>query len=119
MDNVIQLKEFEADIKKLNKKYRSLNDDFKTFLQFALPQYFPDDVDNKTFFRLSGLKFDTPEIYKVKKFACKSLKGTGKNSGIRLIIAYFHQEKRFELVEIYYKGDKQNESRVRINNLFS
>jgi hypothetical protein len=36
-----------------------------------------------------------------KKLACRSLKGKGVASGIRVIYAYFEQEDVIELVEIY------------------
>ena len=54
------------------------------------------------------------KIYKAKKFACRSLKGKGVQSGIRVIYAYFEKEDKIELIEIYYKGDKENEDRERI-----
>ncbi len=49
-----------------------------------------------------------------KKFACKSLKGKGAASGIRIIYAYYEKEDIVEFVEIYYKGNKENEDRKRI-----
>lgn len=60
------------------------------------------------------MQIERPSVYKAKKFACRSLKGKGVNSGIRIIYAYFENEDRIELVEIYYKGDKENENRDRI-----
>jgi len=42
------------------------------------------------------------------------LKGKGAHSGICVIYAYFENEDRIELIEIYYKGDKENEDRKRI-----
>ena len=53
-------------------------------------------------------------MYKATKFACRSLKGKGVSSGIRVIYAHFEKEDRVELLEIYYKGDKENENRKRI-----
>jgi hypothetical protein len=54
----------------------------------------------------------------VKKFACKSLKGKGVQSGIRIIYSYFEKDDRIEFVEIYYKGDKENDDRERIKRLY-
>jgi hypothetical protein len=54
------------------------------------------------------------KIFKAKKFACRSLKGKGVASGIGVIYAYFEQEDVIELVEIYYKGEKENEDRNRL-----
>ncbi|MDO9547973.1 MAG: hypothetical protein Q7J65_03285, partial [Candidatus Marinimicrobia bacterium] len=72
------------------------------------------NLDNRSIFPISDLGFEEITFYKVKKFACKSLKGTGAKSGIRLIYAYFVEEDRIDLIEIYYKGDKENEDRERI-----
>jgi hypothetical protein len=60
------------------------------------------------------LLIESPKIYKAKKFACRSLKGKGVQSGIRVIYAYFEEKDKIELIEIYYKGDKENEDRERI-----
>ena len=57
-------------------------------------------------------------IFKAKKFACKALKGSGSNSGIRLIYAYFEAEGTIELIKIYFKGDKENEDKERINRVY-
>jgi len=53
-------------------------------------------------------------VIKVKKIACKALKGRGVNSGLRLIYAYFPDEKRITLNELYHKNDNENEDRERI-----
>jgi len=49
-----------------------------------------------------------------RKFACRSLKGRGVQSGIRIIYAYFEEKDKIELIEVYYKGDKVSENRQRI-----
>lgn len=72
-------------------------------------------MDNGGIFRIPGLSFSTPRIFKVKKFACRSLRGRGSKSGIRVIYAYDEKEDRIDLIEIYFKGDKENEDRDRIN----
>jgi len=38
----------------------------------------------------------------------------GVHSGIRVIYAYHEAEDKIELIEIYFKGDKENEERERI-----
>jgi len=55
---------------------------------------------------------------KVKKIACKSLKGRGVNSGLRLIYAYFKDQEKIIFVELYHKNDKENEDKQRILNSF-
>lgn len=64
-------------------------------------------------FRLEGLGLETCVI-KVKKIACKALKGRGVNSGLRLIYAYFKEEQKITFIELYHKNEKENEDRQRI-----
>jgi len=74
---------------------------------------------NSGIVQISGLSISQLPIYKARKFACKSLKGRGSHSGIRIIYAYFEDDDRIELVEIYFKGDKENEDRQRILKYYS
>ncbi len=106
--------EFEKDLKKLSKKFHTLEEDLDTFIQKQLNLYHKLRIDNKGIFPISDLGIRHPKIFKANKFACKSLKGKGAASGIRVIYAYFEQEDVIELVEIYYKGVKKNEDRNRI-----
>ncbi len=74
--------------------------------------------NNKGIKRISDSGITETEIYKVRKFTSKSLKGKGVQSGLRIIYAYFGREGRIELVEIYFKGDKDLENRSRIRKLY-
>lgn len=115
----VELPEFKKDFKKLKKKYSSLDEDFKTLKNIQLKLYHKLKVDNGGIFHISGLGIESPNIFKVKKFACKTLKGTGSNSGLRLIYAYFPEENKIEYIEIYFKGDKANEDRDRIKKYYT
>jgi mRNA-degrading endonuclease RelE of RelBE toxin-antitoxin system len=110
--------EFEKDLKKLLKKFPSLNEDLESFIKTQLLLFHKHQIDNNGIFLLSGLGITTPKIYKAKKFACKSLKGRGASSGIRIIYAYHPEEDCIEFIEIYYKADQAIESRDRIKNLY-
>lgn len=104
------LPEFRKDLKKLLKKYRSLNED----LVVLMKDLNDEPGQSPPFsFRIDGLGIETCVI-KVKKIACKSLKGRGVNSGLRLIYAYFEIEQRIVFVELYHKNDKGIEDRERI-----
>jgi len=105
---------FDKDIKKLAKKYPTLEGDLETFIDKELKLFHKLKIDNKGVFQIPGLGFESPKVYKGKKFACRSMKGKGSQSGIRVIYAYIESEDRIELIEIYYKGDKENEDRGRI-----
>jgi mRNA-degrading endonuclease RelE of RelBE toxin-antitoxin system len=111
---ITRLPEFEDDIKKLGKKFRTIEDDLKIFIEKQLYLYHKLKVDNKGIFQITGLSIDDPKLYKAKKFACRSLKTKGVQSGIRVIYAYFEEKDSIDLVEIYYKGDKENEDKPRI-----
>ena len=75
--------------------------------------------DNHGCVRIANLGIDYPYIFKARKFACKSLKGRGAASGIRIIYAYYPNEDVIVFGEMYYKGDKEIEDRNRILNNFT
>jgi mRNA-degrading endonuclease RelE of RelBE toxin-antitoxin system len=109
-----KLPEFEKDLKRLSKKFRTLEEGLKVFVEKQLNLYHKLKIDNKGVFTIPNLGISYPKIYKAKKFACRSLKGKGAASGIRVIYAYYEKEDIIEFIEIYYKGDKANEDRKRI-----
>ncbi len=106
--------EFEKDLKKLIKRFPSLKDDLKIFIKVAMNAFHKQNVDCRAIFHISDLGIHSPKIYKAKKFACKALKGKGAQSGIRVIYAYNEVEDSVKFIELYYKGDKENENRDRI-----
>jgi mRNA-degrading endonuclease RelE of RelBE toxin-antitoxin system len=109
------LDEFRKDLKSLLKKYRTLNDDLDVVKKVLA--IFPDERPPFSF-RIDNLGLKTCVI-KVKKIACKALKGRGVNSGFRLIYAYFKEEEKITFVEIYHKNEKENEDRQRIIENFN
>jgi len=109
-----RLPEFERDLKRLGKRFRTLEEDLAILLTAQIALYHKLGTDNGGIFRIPRLPFEEPAVYKVKKFACRSLKGRGANSGLRLIYAFFRTEDRIDLIELYFKGDKENEDRYRI-----
>jgi len=111
---VRKLTEFEKDFKKLRKRFRTLDEDLKVFIEKQLKLFHKLGIDNKGCVRMSDLGISYPEIYKARKFACRSLKGKGAASGIRITYAYYSNDDIIEFIEIYYKGDKANEDRHRI-----
>lgn len=113
-NDIKRLAEFENDLKKLSKRYHSLEEDLEIFISKQLKLYHKLRIDNGGIFPISNLGIEYPKIYKAKKFACKSLKGKGVASGIRVTYAYFEDKEIVELIEIYYKGDKENEDKSRI-----
>ncbi len=109
-----QLVEFKKDLKILLKRYRTLNEDLAEVK--AILKKRPDERPPFSY-RINNLGLETC-IIKVKKIACKALKGRGVNSGLRLIYAYFPNEQKISLIELYHKNDKENEDRNRITEHF-
>ena len=115
---IVYRPEFEKDKKKLLKRFRTLDEDLNNFINVQLKLFHKLEIDNYAIEHISDLSINEPKIYKVKKFACKSLKGKGVQSGIRIICSYYEKFDKIEFVEIYYKGDKENEDRDRIKRLY-
>lgn len=105
-----ELTEFNKDLKGLLRKYRTLDDDLEVVKRVL--DVIPDERPPFSY-RIDNLGIKTCVI-KVKKIACKSLKGRGVNSGLRLIYAYYQEEQRIVFIELYHKNDKENEDRERI-----
>ena len=118
-NEIVELPEFKKDFKKLAKKFKTLPDDFEIFKNTQLKAFHKLKQDNRGNLPISNLGIDYPLIYKVVKFACRVLKGRGVKSGIRIIYAYYPDEDKIEFIEIYYKGDKENEDRERILRYYS
>lgn len=119
-NEIKKLPEFEKDFKKLSKKrFRTLPDDLKTFIRTELRLFHKLRIDNKGIVEISDVGIEYPLVYKVLKFACRSLKGKGVKSGIRITYAYYEDKDIIEFIEIYYKGDKGNEDRKRIKKYYA
>jgi len=109
MSHFSQLPEFEREFKKLSKKYRSLNQDLKN-LEIVLQNY-PTGIGKNftiTYFETS-LK-----IVKVR-LVCRSL----RDRSMRIIYAYHDDTFKFMYIEIYFKGDKENEDKQRVKDYLS
>jgi mRNA-degrading endonuclease RelE of RelBE toxin-antitoxin system len=104
--------EFKKDLKRLRKRYRTLPDDFNRVKHVAI-KLFHNGVDNRACFEIPGCVKESCSAYKLKKFACRSLKG-GANSGLRVIYIFDQLEKKVLFIEMYYKGDQALENRERI-----
>lgn len=105
-----ELAEFGRDLQSLLKKYRTLNDDLGVVKKVL--EILPDERPPFSF-RINNLGVQTCVI-KVKKIACKALKGRGVHSGLRLVYAYFPAEQKITFIELYHKNDKEKEDRERI-----
>ena len=105
-----ELPEFTKDLKTLVKRYHTLAEHLLVVKKVLMVS--PDERSPFSF-RIEGLGLSTCVI-KVKKIACRSLKGRGVNSGLRLIYAFFEAEEIIVFIELFHKNDKENEDRQRI-----
>lgn len=112
---VSRLPEFDKDLKGLLKRFKTIEEDLDIFINNELFLYHKQAIDNKGVSPIPGLPVKDIKVYKARKFACRSLKGKGVQSGIRVIYTYSEGNDTVELIEIYYKGDKDNEDRERIS----
>ena len=99
-----ELPEFKKECKRLARKYRSLTEDLKEFRKVV--SVIP--LGNSKHFTVIEQN-DVLRIVKARLF-CRYLKG----SSLRVIYSYSERAQRIEFIEIYYKGDKENEDRKRI-----
>ena len=112
--NIEYLTDYLKDFKKLAKKYRTLESDMADVTKILKVR---PNAQPPLSFEISELGI-TSCIIKVKKIASDSFKGRGVNSGLRLIYAYFPDEQKITLIELYHKNDNENEDKKRITDNF-
>ena len=106
--------EFVRDFKTLEKRYKTLQEDFQTFVKAQLSIFHLHGIDNGGIVPISGLGDTQLPIFKAKKFTSRSMKGKGVRTGIRIIYSYDQRSRRLTFIEIYMKQDKETEDRERI-----
>jgi hypothetical protein len=100
-------------LKKLLKRFKSLDKDLELFEKVQLVLFHKHGLDNGGIVRIDGLGQGTLPIFKARKFACRSLKGKGVLSGIRVIYSYCSESDQIQYIEIYFKADQELETRTR------
>lgn len=105
---------FDKDLKRLLKKFRTLENDIEIAKTNAIELFHLKNIDNNSIEPIPNFCTDELKICKIKKFACKALKGRGVQSGVRIIYAYYVLTNKVDFIEIYFKGEKENEDRERI-----
>jgi len=107
--NYKELPEFVRELKKLSKKYRTLPDDIEVFKKNVVVV---DLCRNKNFAIITQNSHLT--IIKAR-LACRYL----KRNTLRVVCSLCRKEETVEFIEIYFKGDKENEDRKRISDYLS
>jgi hypothetical protein len=116
--NYKETPEFKSDFKKLKKRYTSLPDDFETMKKNLLEPHFEQGIQppKEALIDIKGSCRNNFRAIKIRKFSCDSLKNKGAHSGIRVILVLQKAEMTVTFLEIYYKGDKENENKNRLND---
>lgn len=100
-----ELPEFRREFRKFAKKYKSLSDDFEDFRSVVTAA--PLGNGRKRFSAL----FQSEHVCVIKaRFSCRYL----KRSSLRIVYAYSGRGERVDFIELYFKGDKENENGERI-----
>lgn len=73
---------FKKDVKKLDKKFKTLRSDICVAKKNAIELFHLHRIDNQSIVPIAGFGNEIFKIYKLRKFACKALKGRGSRSGI-------------------------------------
>lgn len=102
--NFNELPEFAKEFHRLSKKYRSLPADLEEFKRVLSLQ----PLGNSKHFNRMTQQGEL-QIIKARLF-CRYLKG----SSLRVIYAFQQGKSNIDFIEIYFKGDKENEDRERI-----
>ena len=105
---------FAKDFKRLLKKYKTLEEDLEVAKKNAIELFHLNGIDNNSIFPIQGFCSDDMQICKLKKFACKALKGRGVMSGIRIVYSFVPSSSQVEFIEIYFKAEQVNEDKDRI-----
>jgi mRNA-degrading endonuclease RelE of RelBE toxin-antitoxin system len=113
--NIKRLPEFDRDIKKLIKKYPTIEKDLEKIesvikvYPFARPPFS---------FEINSLGLKTVVI-KIRKIASASFNGRGAYSGFRIIYGWMPELQEVILIEIYHKSNQAMEDRKRIFHNFN
>lgn len=96
------------------KKFETLESDLEVAKKDAIELFHLTHLNNLAVFPIPGFCSESIAICKIKKFACKALKGRGSRSGIRVIYAYHPITQKVVFLEMYFKPDQTNEDQDRI-----
>jgi mRNA-degrading endonuclease RelE of RelBE toxin-antitoxin system len=102
--------EFNKEFKKLKKKYLSLGEDLEIFKEVI--KKFPKGSHSKNW---NILKEDNGFFILKARMMCRYI----RKSSFRVIYLYNANNKTIIFVELYFKGDKLNENKNRIEEVFN
>lgn len=103
--NYNELLEFSKEFKRFSKKYKSLSDDLEEFKRVV--NIAP--LGNSKHFNIIT-RNEQYAVIKARLF-CRYLKGSSR---LRIVYAFHFQSCRVEFIQLYFKGEQQNENKERI-----
>lgn len=106
----LETDEYKKDLKKLSKRFRTLPEDIETLKKVLV--VYPEERPPISA-AVSGLGIEA-NVIKVRRIACRAMKYKGSKTGLRLIYCYKKSSEEILFIELYFKGDKENEDRERI-----
>jgi len=108
------LPEYNRDFKKLVKRFTTLAEDLERVKKNAIELCHVNGMCHNVEEIKGAGNTEDLQFYKIRKIASRSIPGRGSQTGLRLIYAFLPKEMEVTLIEIYFKGDKENEDRKRI-----
>ena len=105
-----ELPEFSRELKRLRKKYRTLNDDLDGLKRVLASLKMKNGGKHWNCLH----RGETCSVYKIR-LACRYLRATT----MRVIYAQHTEPARIVFIELYYKGEKENENAERIKQYLS
>lgn len=99
-----ELLEFSKEFKRYSKKYKTLRNDLDNFKKITSSIPLGTGKHFNVLFSNNEIK-----IIKARLF-CRCLKG----SSMRIVYCFFQNKNEIEFIELYFKGDKENEDQERV-----
>jgi hypothetical protein len=116
----LSLSEFEGDLKRLKKRYQSLDEDLAILIKalhvWLCLQGKAGQSRGDGFVIMSGYGANGCYLYKVRHVACAAIPGKGSRTGLRVVCAYWPVSDTLEFIQLYVKADSSLEDQNRIRN---
>ena len=116
-----RLPEFDGDLKRLKKRYQSLDGDLDVLTRALYVwlhiQGKPGQSCGKRYVVMDGYGASSGCcLYKIRHMACAAIPGKGSQTGLRVICAYWPMIDTLEFIEIYFKADNERENQGRVRD---
>jgi len=118
--SIQRLPEFDGDLKRLKKRYSSLDDDLAVLIKalyvWLRIQGKPGQSCGDRYVVMSGYGPNGCYLYKIRHMACAAIPGKGSQTGLRVVCAYWPDSDTLEFIQLYFKADSTREDQNRIRN---